>query len=297
VREPFHRGEIDVQTRAGVRERASRVGRIVTDRVGDDEAWFLERRTFAVLASVDAEGRPWASPMSGEPGIVRVEDSATVTLVGMIPDGDPFHENLRRPGPVAVLGIDLSTRSRFRVNGLGRPLGSGGYRVEVREAFGNCQKYVQVRHLTSVARPAPKRVSDAAGLEGPQRRSVEAADTFFIASHAEGGADVSHRGGRPGFVRVEPAGTIVVPDYSGNNMFQTLGNIALVPKAGLLVLDFESGRALELTGDARIDWDEAHVRTHAGARRLLRVHPTRVLEWTGALAVHGGLAEASPFNP
>jgi hypothetical protein len=294
---PFHPGEIDVQERAGVRERAARVGRIVATRIDLDAAAFLEAQPFVVIASVDAGGRPWASAMSGRPGVIRVEDDVTVRLSGHVPPSDPLRENLEAPGPLAVLAIDLSTRSRYRVNGVGELVGPETIRVRVREAFGNCRKYIQVRHLEPAAAANAEQLSDGAGLSDGQRRFIEAADTFFIATIAEGGADASHRGGRPGFVRIEEDGTLVVPDYTGNNMFQTLGNIASSPRAGLLFVDFESGRALQLTGRAEIDWDEAHAAAVPGAHRLLRVTPARVIESRGALAVRGTLVEPSPFNP
>jgi predicted pyridoxine 5'-phosphate oxidase superfamily flavin-nucleotide-binding protein len=297
MRGPFHPGEISVQEKAGVRDRAAKVGRIVSSRVEPDAAWFLEQQRFVVLASVDELGRPWASPMSGEPGIARVEDAATVILSGFIGAGDPLREHLRRPGPLGLLAIDLSTRSRYRVNGVGEIVSPGTFRLAVREAFGNCPKYIQVRHLEAAGEPIAARLSDAPALSGGQRELVAAADTFFIATVAEGGADASHRGGRPGFVRIEADGTLVIPDYSGNNMFQTLGNVALAPVAGLLFVDFETGRILQLTGRATIDWDEGRAKAFAGARRLLRVAPERVIESERALAVRGTLVEPSPFNP
>ena len=298
MRDVFHGGEKSVQEKAGVRERAAKVGRIVGTTVDADAAWFLEQQVFVVLASVDARGRPWASPMTGAPGIVKVEDETTVTLRGVIGASDPLIDNLRTPAPLAVLAIDLATRSRYRVNGVGEAESRGGIRLAVRETFGNCPKYIQVRHLEAAGgHTSPAEVSDAPSLSIDQRRFVSAADTFFIATYASGGADASHRGGRPGFVAVEADGTLVIPDYTGNNMFQTLGNIELTPAAGLLFVDFESGRALQLTGTAAIDWDREHAAAFRGAHRLLRVTPVRVIESRNALAVRGTLVEPSPFNP
>jgi hypothetical protein len=297
MRDVFHRGEISVQEKAGVRDRAMRVGRILADKVGADEAWFLERQVFVVLASVDRDGRPWASPMTGAPGIVRVEDETTVILTGAVGAGDPLRENLAESGPLALLAIDLATRSRYRVNGDGEMVAAGRIHLAVREAFGNCPKYIQVRHLEPAGERTAERLSDATALNDDQRRFLATADTFFIASLASGGADASHRGGRPGFVRIEPDGTLVIPDYTGNNMFQTLGNIELHPFAGLLVVDFESGRTVQLTGSAAIDWDERHAKEIPGAHRLLRVRPERVVESKNALALRGRLIEPSPFNP
>lgn len=297
MRDIFHRGEKLVQEKAGVRERAAKVGRILAEALGADAAWFLEQQVFVVLASIDAQGRPWASPMTGAPGIVKVEDARSVLLTGAIAATDPIHENLRAPGPLALLAIDLATRSRYRVNGVGEVIAPGTIHVSVRETFGNCQKYIQVRHLEPTATKSAERVADAAYLADDQRRFITAVDTLFIATIAEGGADASHRGGKPGFVAVEADDTLVIPDYTGNNMFQTLGNIELTRKAGLLFVDFESGRALQITGGAEIDWDVERAKAFAGAHRLLRVTPKRVIESSNALTVRGRLIEPSPFNP
>ncbi len=297
MRDVFHRGEISVQEKAGVRDRAMKVGRIVARRVERDAASFLEEQVFVVLGSVDALGRPWATPMSGEPGIVWVEDEETVILSGRFGTSDLLHEHLVTPGPLALLAIDLQTRSRYRVNGVGEAVAPDRFRLTVREAFGNCPKYIQVRRLEAKGETVAKRLSDSPALGEGQRRFIEAADTFFIATVAENGADASHRGGRPGFVRIDGDGTLVIPDYTGNNMFQTLGNIALTPMAGLLFVDFETGRTLQLSGGATIDWNEDRAKAFSGAHRLLRVTPFRVIETRDALAVRGTLVEPSPFNP
>ena len=295
--ERFHPGEIAVQERAGVREQASKVGRILRTAIEPDAAEFLEDRPLLVLASVDSEGRPWASPMTGTPPLLRVDGSSEVELFGSIPPGDPIHDNLASPRPLGILALDPSTRSRYRVNGVGEAIGGGRFRLAVVEVFGNCRKYIQVRHLDTRASVRGTGAREGPALTPSQRAWMGRTDTVFIASIAEGGADASHRGGNPGFVRVEEDGTLVIPDYSGNNMFQTLGNIAVTGVAGLLLIDFETGRALQLTGRAEIDWDPGRRAGFAGANRLLRVSPERVIETPDAVAVRGRVEEYSPFNP
>jgi uncharacterized protein len=292
----FHEGELEVQKRAGVAEQAGRVGRILETTIDPDVAPFLEERPFLVLASVDVQGRPWASPLTGAPPLIRVLDASTAVLTGAVAPSDPLHANLGKPGPLAVLAIDFQTRSRYRLNGIGEAV-PGGFRLSVHEAFGNCRKYIQARSLDPVPVPRPSAPSESGALSASQRRWIKRSDTFFIATAARGGADASHRGGNPEFVRVEENGTLVIPDYSGNNMFQTLGNIALVPRAGLLFVDFEGAGVLQLTGDAIVDWDEEHAAAFPGAHRLLRIEPTRIIETRDAIAVRGGPVERSSFNP
>jgi hypothetical protein len=86
---------------------------------------------------------------------------------------------------------------------------------------------------------------------------IRAADTFFLGTtNPERGSDASHRGGAPGFVRVG-GGRLWWPDYPGNNLFNSFGNLAVDPEAALLFFDFDSGRTLQLSGLAEIDWDAA----------------------------------------
>ena len=81
---------------------------------------------------------------------------------------------------------------------------------------------------------------------------IESSDTCFVASaHPDGPADVSHRGGKAGFIRVSK-NTLTVPDYPGNSMFNTLGNMALNPRAGMLFLDFQQNRQLQITGSVSL---------------------------------------------
>ncbi len=293
----FHPGELAVQERAGVRQQAGKVGRILRTTIEADGAEFLADLPFLVLASMDAAGRPWASAMTGAPPLLRVVDEADVELFGSVAAGDPLHANLATPSPLAILALDPSTRSRYRVNGTAEATAPGRFRLRVEEVFGNCRKYIQVRHLRAVAPARGAGIGESDALTASQREWIGRADTFFVATVAEGGADASHRGGNPGFVHVERDGSLTIPDYSGNNMFQTLGNIAVSGTAGLLFVDFENGGTLQLTGRAEIDWDPEHAAAFAGANRLFRLVPERVVETADAVAVRGRVEEYSPFNP
>src|SRR5260370_2360405 len=84
---------------------------------------------------------------------------------------------------------------------------------------------------------------------------VVATDVLFVATgHPQRGADASHRGGNPGFVEVVDANTLRIPDYSGNSLFNTLGNLLVDPRYGMLIPNFQSGRMLQLTGTAKVTW-------------------------------------------
>jgi len=106
---------------------------------------------------------------------------------------------------------------------------------------------------------------------------IAGADTFFIASRSaqldqpdsSQGLDVSHRGGLPGFVRVVSQNEICFPDFSGNLLFNTLGNLEADARAGLLFIDFQSGAMLHIIGRARICWDIPETMLSAGIERLI----------------------------
>ena len=90
---------------------------------------------------------------------------------------------------------------------------------------------------------------------------MQSADTFFLGtSHAQYGTDASHRGGPAGFVHADANG-VRWPDFPGNNMFNSLGNLAVDPAAALLFVDFLSGRTLQLSGAAQVRWDDADERS------------------------------------
>jgi len=136
-------------------------------------------------------------------------------------------------------------------------------------------------------------------LRGAAADLIAAADTLFVASrHAQAGADVSHRGGGPGFVRLVDEHTLRIPDFPGNGLFNTLGNLHADPRAGLCILDFERGLLLQLTGTATLLWDQDDTSGQTGGtgrwwefrvlRWVLRATP-RALRWESL--------DASPFNP
>ena len=279
----FHHGEQALQEWAGVRERLAEVGpRVIRDYMPEQHRLFFADLPLLFVGSMDADGRPWASVLTGQPGFVSSPDPRLLTIRAMPQAYDPLAENLAVGRPVGLLGIQLETRRRNRMNGMVTAVGPDGFTVAVGQSFGNCPQYIQAR--------APRFVSAAADpileAEGPRLSDDSAAliaraDTFFIATAAADpgsdtahGVDISHRGGRPGFVRVARAGgrtVLTIPDFRGNFYFNTLGNIAANPRAGLLFIDFATGDVLSLTGLGQIDWNGPDVALFAGAEHLLHV--------------------------
>jgi uncharacterized protein len=251
-RDPYHEGEKALQARAGVREQAQAVGAIVEATLFPAARRFLAEQRLLVAASLDAQGRPWASLLTGPAGFARAVDETLLRIAATPVPGDPLGANLAARSELGLLAIDLRTRRRIRVNGRGA-LRDDGIDLSAAEVYGNCPKYIRPREIDREHDDAPGAARVTAGLTPSQKALVASADTFFIASaHHRTGADASHRGGPPGFVTVRPDGGLRFPDFPGNNMFNTLGNLAVDPRVGLLFVDFEQGGVVQVTGTASL---------------------------------------------
>lgn len=206
-----------------------------------------------------------------------------------------------------LLGIDLSTRRRIRANGRIVEHDADGIRVAVAQSFGNCPQYIQLRSINAIragkVHAAAVPVESFDRLDDAARTAIAAADTFFVASRSRArdgaayGADISHRGGRPGFMRVDDArsgNVLTIPDFRGNRYFNTLGNLTAEPRASLLFVDFQSGDLMQLQGAAEVDWDPAAAQQFPGAERLWRFHIARVWRRKAALPLRWSFSEYAP---
>lgn len=311
--EPFHAGERELQARAGVRGRLAEIGhKVIRDFMPDQHRELFAKLPFLVAGSLDDERRPWASLLAGPPGFISSPDARELR-VGALPwPGDPLAAHLAPGASLGLLGIELPTRRRNRMNGHVAAVDAQGFSVRVQQSFGNCPQYIQARAPLLLKQPEPVPVPvqarhEAAELGARAQALIARADTFFIATAsadagtstetAAGGVDVSHRGGRPGFVRVQShrgRSVLTAPDFRGNFFFNTLGNIAAHPRAGLLFIDFERGDLLSLTGSAEVLWDGPEVEAFAGAQRLLRIEVSAALWLEGALPWRWSAAEPAP---
>jgi uncharacterized protein len=296
----FHDGELEVQQRAGVRETADEVGSSIADFVPDRAREFLELRRFAVLGTVDSHGCVWASMVTGDPGFISVIDPQTIRLASLPPAGDPLLENLARDSHAALLAVDFLNPRRWRINGRG-VIEGGVICIKTVQVYGNCRRYIQERILVGTRQTGAANggaLSRSSALSAAQRDQIGQADTFFIATdHPDNGADVSHKGGDPGFVRLLNARHISYPDYNGNSMFNTLGNITINPHAGLLFIDFNTGRTLQLTGRASVDWSPENARAFAGAERIVNFEIDGVIENDAGFPLIAKFRQFSRFNP
>lgn len=295
---PYHEGELAAQERAGTRAMASKIGRGIHDAIPEAARDLVAGQRMVIVGSVGADGAVWASLLTGPPGFLEVTDAQRLWIDATPAADDPLAANLAATGRAGVLVIDLATRRRLRVNGSAERLHDGGIVVRAAEVFWNCPKYIQLRMVAAEDAPVREGAVTGATLTPDQQRRIAGADTFFLASaHPIAGVDVSHRGGEPGFVRVTDDRTVVWPDYAGNGMFQSLGNLTVAPRCGLLLVDFTDGTALQLSGTARIEWDGPRVTAAPGAERVIEVTIQRAIETRGASPLRWRLFERSPFNP
>ena len=296
---PFHAGERDIQARYGLAHKMEQIGRKVIRPVMplQHQVFFMQLPSF-FLGWQDGNGRPWASVLTGAPGFLSAPNDSLLRVDALPAADDPLRAHLAVGAKVGGLGLEFQTRRRNRLNGTVTALDAAGFTIGVEQSFGNCPQYIQTRDLVPAENAGREIAVESFGtLAAADIALIERADTFFIASHAgpaEGavsqGADVSHRGGKSGFVRVTADGVLEFPDYAGNRQFQTLGNIRTTGRAGLLFIDFEADDLLRLTGDAEIVFEGPQVDAVPGAERLVRLRPV------AGSRVRGGMPLAWKFD-
>ncbi|HTH62097.1 MAG TPA: pyridoxamine 5'-phosphate oxidase family protein [Paraburkholderia sp.] len=283
VESPFHAGELAAQERAGFRDAVDPLGRRgIRNDLPDQHRTFFAQLPFMIVGGIDASGQPWATWRVGPAGFISSPDVRTLRIAGgELPD-DPLTGTWTPGALFGGLGIAFPTRRRNRVNGVVTDIDGTGMTIGVSQSFGNCPKYIQGREPEWRTRPhafgsfSQQRASELSDVD---RALLKRADTLFIASANTSsgpqnarGVDVSHRGGMPGFVRVDGTNAFTIPDYAGNRFLNTIGNLTLSPRAGIVVADFERGDLLYVAADAEIVWDGPDLDAFEGAQRLIRFH-------------------------
>jgi len=292
----FHRGELAAQQRAGLLREAAHVAPLIRAEIPGMAGAFLAEQPMLILGAADHRGDLWATMLTGEPRFITITGPSTLAVAAAPAPGDPLHAVLAAPVRVGLIAIDPGTRRRVRMNGTAHP-SAGGLRIELAEVYPNCPRYIQQRMPVRVATtPGLPRIGGE--LTAEETAFASTADTFFIATaDPDGNADVSHRGGNPGFLRVLSPTRLRWPDYVGNSMFNTFGNLEINPRAALLLPDWTTGTLLHLTGAATVDWDPAHAAAAPGAQRLVDFTVDRVVRIDNASPLRWTEPQASRFNP
>lgn len=306
IQSSFHRGEQEAQARVGLIDTMEAIGKVaIRPFMPDQHRQFFEQLPFIVMGSVDQDGWPWASILTGGDGFITSPNDRRLDLDARPLEDDPLAQALIADAPIGLLGIEVATRRRNRMNAKVARSNDGCVSLEVVQSFGNCPQYIQTRDINFlraahdvVARAPTDRFTT---LDKNARAFIAQSDTFFVSSYinpqtnpvAEG-VDVSHRGGRSGFVKVE-GDTLTIPDFSGNNFFNTIGNFLVNPKAGLIFPDFATGDVLMLTGTVEILWDDhPEVVTFKGAERGWRFKLDHGIRIHDALPFRADFGEWSP---
>ena len=291
---PFHVGELAAQARAGVLTR----GAGIRDFMPDQHRIFFGQLPWLFAGVLDRNGWPLATILTGAPGFVTSSDPTSLSIAALPHPDDPAFEAFRPGRLIGLLGLEFETRRRNRANGRVEVVDAKGLAISVAQSFGNCAKYIQARTRRPEGENQPEPVRPFAHLDDAARALIANADTFFVASAAgprtpDGGVDISHRGGRPGFIRID-GDTLTVPDFVGNNYFNTLGNLLGEPRAAVLFVDFDTGTMLQLQGLVEIIWEGPELAGLEGSQRLWRFHVTRGWRSVHALSLRWSAPDYAP---
>jgi predicted pyridoxine 5'-phosphate oxidase superfamily flavin-nucleotide-binding protein len=300
--QPFHEGEIAVQERAGERDLARRIGVGINSRIVAGALPFLERQRLLAITAAGDDGFLWTSVWCGAPGFITSTDGQRVSIrpsLMSVSADDPVFRRLAVGRAVGMLAIEITSRRRLRINGTVEMMSGDGITIVVRESVGNCPKYIQRRVPHTIATLAAAPGESGQALDDQRRELVERVDTAFVGSiHSIRGADASHRGGKPGFIRVVNATTLRVPDYRGNGMFMTLGNFEGDPRSSLVAVDFERGRAVSFSGGAHLRSGVEHpTQPTGGTGRYWELNVREWVQFDLPPGVRWELIDPSPFNP
>lgn len=297
-----HKGEQQARILTGEQSIGDRNSRMIANRIVPGAIHFIERQVFFISSSMDETGAVFTSVVTGKDGFIKVLDDQTIVVNQQLVNSNPydlFWRNIMLHPKIGLLFIEPSSRRRFRVNGTIRQ-NEEDLIIEVEQAYPNCPKYIQQRHIVKAGTPIYTDNADhGTVLTLIVKEIISSADTFFVGSaDGAGNLDASHRGGSAGFVRIDDDGSLLIPDYPGNGIYNTLGNFLVNPVAGLIFLDFAGYRTLQIQGRVEVIWsqdDPAFL--SGGTGRFWKLYPG---SWTLLDNLKGFVWDFvgySPFNP
>ncbi|MBZ9780460.1 pyridoxamine 5'-phosphate oxidase family protein [Pseudomonas sp. REP124] len=287
---PWHEGELTLQRSVGAVEMMVGVGQRQMSRawMPDQHREFYAQLPFVILGAVDPQGDVWATIRTGQPGFMHSPEPEILHIKLEPQLNDPAQQGMKAGDAIGMLGMELHTRRRNRMNGNVQRELEDGIEIAVTQAYGNCPRYINLRQYAFVEETLDI-ARELSATDEIVRQMTTTADSFYVATYVErdgqNQVDASHRGGKSGFVRMEEDGALTIPDFSGNLFFNTLGNILLNPRAGLVFMDFKSGDLLQMTGTAEVLLDDPQIAAFQGAERLWRFKPQRIVYRQAALAL------------
>jgi len=294
-------------------------------------SFLLQRAPLLAIGALDGQNRPWTSLWGGQPGFSQplgggiigtrtivdgVNDPVVQALVGGVDKGEMVQDDTKM---FSGLTIDLMTRKRVKIcghmvagsvgeidvefeGGTERPEGAPEkqdqiqFVTKIEQSLGNCPKYLNQYEI----RPAlvtSKLVSQSSDLSEGAMELISKLDMFFLSSSTLEDMDTNHRGGPPGFVRILSPTEIIYPEYSGNRLYQTLGNLQMNPRVGITFPDYGTGDVLYITGTAEILVASAAATLLPGSNLALKItiEEARLVE--SGLPFRGARKDPSPYNP
>jgi len=324
---PFHEGEAKMQQQLHVPQRDNPTSTMLTAQA----AYMLQQAPLLAIGTLDSKDRPWTSLWGGNPGFSTIlgggiigtralvdgeHDPVVQALVGHVEKGETVQGGEKMIGG---LTIDLMARKRVKIFGrmVAACVGEVDVEVEgeseqhaelphkqdqiqlvtkIEQSLGNCPKYLNQYEL----RPAlvdSKPVFRSSTLSAGAKDLILKSDMFFLTTSVVDDMDTNHRGGPSGFVRVLSDNEFVYPEYSGNRLYQSLGNLQINPKIGVTFPDYESGSVLYTTGSAEIlvGLEAARVLPGSNLAVKITVDEARLVE--GGLPFRGTRKIPSPYNP
>ncbi|ESZ90947.1 hypothetical protein SBOR_8665 [Sclerotinia borealis F-4128] len=317
----WHAGEEEMQKRLRVPQGENPTSPYLSPYAAN----LLTRSPLLALGTLDSSGRPWTTLWGGEAGFAWPVAQSVIAVKATVDlEYDPVSEFLlgkssngqikREDSPgrmVGGLAIDLESRKRVKLYGrmaagtlketAGNGVAEASLVVKIEQSLGNCPKYLNKKHIIPRV-PKPTLVSASIPLPKKAADLITRSDLFFISSsNHDSDMDTNHRGGPPGFVRIlsnDANGLIIVyPEYSGNRLYQTLGNLTTTPQAGLVFPDFNTGDVVYLTGRTEILAGEKATNLISHTNLAVKIYVEDVRYVTDGLSFRGEIGERSPYNP
>lgn len=322
---PWHDGEAKMHRLLRVPPQDNPTSAMLTPQA----SFMFQRAPLQAFGTLDTQSRPWVTLWGGSSGFSEPLGQGMVgtrTLVdskydpvvrALVGDAEKSAVAPLTHGAdgklIAGLAIDLMTRKRVKTAGrlvaamLQEVQGQGENELvqtqdqlqivtKIEQSLGNCPKYLN-QYVIRPALVAPQLVADGPSLSVEGQDLIAKSDMFFLSTSTEDDMDVNHRGGPLGFVRIISASEIAYPEYSGNRLYQSLGNLQLNPKIGLAFPDYATGEVLYVTGTAEILAGKKAAELLPGSNLAVKISIQQSRFVRGGLAFRGEKKEQSPYNP
>jgi ferredoxin-NADP reductase/predicted pyridoxine 5'-phosphate oxidase superfamily flavin-nucleotide-binding protein len=294
-------------------------------------AFRLQQAPLLAIGTLDSQDRPWTSLWGGNHGfseilgggiigtrtlVDAVYDPVLQALVGHAEKGEMVPGNDKM---LAGLTIDLIERKRVKI--FGRMVAGCVNEVKVEieddriklagvpetqqqvqlitkieQSLGNCPKYLN-QYDIQPALVSPTLVSQSQTLSEEAKALILKSDMFFLTTSVPEDMDTNHRGGPAGFVRIVSDTEIVYPEYSGNRLYQSLGNLLVNPKIGITFPDYETGDVVYITGTAEVLVGNDAAAILPGSNLVVKIKIDEARAVRQGLPLRGTRKIPSPYNP